>query len=377
MSSASNKRFSFSRPRKHAVTAAIQLCLITAVASLGLHSRDARAQSAPVQIPRDEAPHNAGIEWWYYTGHLSGKDVFGVTHNYGFQTTYFRVGEGTFPVASVYLANMAVTDLNRGTHTNDTRISVQPDLLLPGGGYNIQLQDWNINARNGSGAMSGGFLSLDYTFSLGIHATTPVILNGDQGVMPPNATGALDYYSFVNEIGDGTIIDHGLPVHVTGTVWFDHEFGTPNTTPVGWRWYAIELDDGTKYNISVLKDAQNATVASYGTYIAADGSYSKIDPAALSDRDLGPTWTSPRTGATYPTAEVVAVPGGQVTVTARVNDQEMTLLGPNLASFAPLLASLGVSNLNYWEGDSKVTGVVNGKPVSGKAYMEIKPFGTL
>lgn len=368
-----NQRPSLSRS---GIARAVRAQLLGTAAALGLHAGGALA-AAPVQIPRDESPHNTAIEWWYYTGHLSGKDIFGQVHDYGFQTTYFRVGEGTFPVASLYLGNMAVTDLNRGTHVSDSRVGPQPDLLLPGGGYAIQLQDWNINGYKGSGTISGGFVTLDYALALSLRATTPVILNGDAGVMPPNATGTLDYYSFVNQAVSGTVIDHGLPVQVTGTAWFDHEYGTPNTNPSGWHWYAVELDDGTKYNISVLKDAQNHTLTAYGTYIAANGTYSKLDPSSLSDSDAGPTWTSPRTGATYPISEIVKVPGGQLNVTALVNDQEMTLLGPTLGGFASLLSTLGVSNPNYWEGDCRVTGTVNGKAVSGKAFLELKPYGTL
>ncbi|GAB3378195.1 lipocalin-like domain-containing protein [Lysobacter fragariae] len=356
----------------------MQVCLVSATVVAGLASGDVRADSVPVVIPRDEAPHDVTLEWWYYTGFLSGRDIFGKMHNYGYQVTYFRIGQqGTFPLASIYIGNMAITDLTRGTHTNDSRLSVQPDVLLPGGGYNIQLQDWNMQARNGTGSWNGGFLSLDYSLALNMQATTPVILNGDGGIMPPNATGALNYYSFVNVQAAGTIIDHGLPIAVTGTGWFDHEYGTPGSTPVGWHWYGIELDDGAKYNVSVLKNALDQTTLTYGTYIKADGSYSQINPVELDDSATLPLWTSPRTGVSYPTGSTVRVPGGQLTLTGLVKDQEMTLLGPNLAPLAPVTAVFGVPNPSYWEGAAKVTGIVNGRQVTGKAYMEFKPYAAL
>ena len=332
-----------------------------------------RADSAPVQIPRDEAPHNVGLEWWYVTGHLTGKDPSGKVHNYGYQWTFFRSGIGTFPVASVYVGNAAVTDLNRGTHEEDVRLNVQPDVLLPGGGYDIQLFDWNMAGKNGAASISGGFSTLDYGLKLSMYQSLPVVLNGDAGVMPPNASGSLDYYSFPSMQVAGTVIDHGVPVAVTGTSWFDHEYGAPSTVPTGWNWYAVELSDGTKYNVSILTDQNGHDTDAYGTYIAADGSYAKIDPSTLSDAPAGPSWTSPTTGIRYSTEQILNVPGGQLTVTSLVADQEMTLLGPNLGG----LAALGIPDTIYSESDSTVTGTINGKPVSGVAYLEIKAYSQL
>ncbi|WP_323123348.1 carotenoid 1,2-hydratase [Burkholderia alba] len=363
----------------------VQVGLIFSIAIMGSINSLAVADEVPVVIPRDEAPHDVSLEWWYYTGHLSGTDIFGKTHSYGYQMTFFRSGLGTFPLASAYVGNLAITDLNRGVHYNDSRISIQPDLLLPGGGYNIQLLDWNLNGKNGNSQISGGLIvpgvsslsSTNYGLNLSMQTQGRVVLNGDQGVMPPNASGALDYYSFPNLKVSGSVNDNGLIVPVTGTSWFDHEFGAPSSVSTGWHWYAIELADGTKYNISLLKDVNNKTSLAYGTYIKADGTYSQIDPKTLADSDVGPTWTSPRTGVTYPMAEIVSVPGGQVVVTSRVNDQEMTLLGSTYAPLAPVAKLGGISNLTYSESDATVTGKINGVTVSGKAYMEIVPFSSL
>lgn len=344
----------------------------------------AQADDAPVEIPRDEAPHNVALEWWYYTGHLSGTDALGKAHSYGYQLTFFRsgLGTGTYPLSSAYVGNFAVTDLDRGVHASDSRVGVQPDVVLPTGGYDIQLLDWNMNGRDGDSDISGSFTVpaaspyavLNYGAQLSLRTQSSVVLNGNEGVMPPNPSGALDYYSFPKLQVSGTIDDNGTLVPVTGTSWFDHEWGASSGVSTGWHWYALELSDGTKYNISLLKDASGNTTLAYGTYIKADGTYGKIDPSTLADRDLGPTWTSPSTGVTYPTAEIVTVPGGQVTVTSLVDDQEMTLLGSTYAPLAPIAALGGITNFTYSESDSSVIGAINGVKVSGKAYMEIFPY---
>jgi lysophospholipase L1-like esterase len=48
------------------------------------------AAAARVSLPRDEAPHDAPTEWWYYTGHLRADDGA----RFGFQSVLFRVRRG-------------------------------------------------------------------------------------------------------------------------------------------------------------------------------------------------------------------------------------------------------------------------------------------
>lgn len=358
---------------------AIGLCLM---AGLGF-SNGAGAQSTSpyFSIPADESPHNSTIEWWYYTGHLSGRDIFGVTHNYGFQITDFRLGVGTYPLSSGYVGNFAITDLNRGKHENDARVSIQPDFVPPGGGYNIQLQDWNANARNGAGSTANGMYTLNYQALLSFQPLNyGVVWHGDGGIMPPTTSGDLNYYSFPSLSATGTVIDHGLVIHVTGTAWFDHEWGAAfsSTSPTGWDWYAVELSDGRKFDVSVLKDANGNTTQTYGTYIAADGSYNAIDPSLIDDQPTGVTWTSPRSGLTYNTQQLLTVPGGQLVVTGLIQDQEMALFAGLTGSVVDTLANaVGIPNVFYWEGDSSVSGVIDGVPVTGKAYLELNPSQVL
>ena len=48
---------------------------------------------APVSFPRDEAPHDALTEWWYYTGHLRAADGA----EYGFESVVFQSRRADFP----------------------------------------------------------------------------------------------------------------------------------------------------------------------------------------------------------------------------------------------------------------------------------------
>jgi predicted secreted hydrolase len=49
-------------------------------------SRRRRLLAAGIALPADESPHpSSWTEWWYFTGHLTGTDIFGDKHSYGFE----------------------------------------------------------------------------------------------------------------------------------------------------------------------------------------------------------------------------------------------------------------------------------------------------
>ena len=61
----------------------------------------------PITFPRDDGPHDSGVEWWYFTGHL-----FTATgQRYGFEDVIFRARQGNL---EGYVSHFAVTDNPRG-----------------------------------------------------------------------------------------------------------------------------------------------------------------------------------------------------------------------------------------------------------------------
>ncbi|WP_311983613.1 lipocalin-like domain-containing protein [Parafrankia sp. CH37] len=103
------------RPRFRRL-AALVLGTAASLALSAVHAPVASAATPPVVLPADESAHpDAGMEWWYFTGHLTGKDVFGKSHSYGFETMVVRNdGLDTAPTGVIYNVNMSVTDLTRG-----------------------------------------------------------------------------------------------------------------------------------------------------------------------------------------------------------------------------------------------------------------------
>lgn len=339
--------------RYRSVGAAVGILLTM---GLGPLSTTASASTPVVSLPQDEGPHNTTKEWWYTTGHLTGVDASGNTHKYGYEYVVFRNGGPTYPQTSPYIAQLAVTDLTTGAHVEDQRIAVEPNQFPSAGGFNVPVAEWQFAGRGGSDTVNAALTDNSYGLQLATSSAVPAALHGDGGLIPYGPFGTSYYYSYTNMKVSGVVTDHGVPVAVNGDGWFDHQWF--NTAPVvaGWDWFSGELSNGTQYMVYLIKDSSGQIAQRVGTLVNRDGSTVNLDPNSLDDQALS-TWTSPHTGQVYSSGWKVSVPGGNLTIKPRMLDQEMYML--------PLP--------HYWEGDSSITGTINGEEVAGAGYTEIFP----
>jgi predicted secreted hydrolase len=346
----------------------LRRCLIACAFAVGLlapvlTATHAGASTTAVSLPADESPHpSSSMEWWYFTGHLTGTDPTGKTHQYGFELTFIRLNALSLePLLASYDGQFAITDLTRNTFTsNMLAVSEQPDNVVPGGGFNTTVDGWNMQGKSGQNHVSAAFADGSYAIGLDLDQSTPAALHGDGGLIDYAPFGSSAYYSETNLQASGTVIDHGVPVKVTGIAWQDHQWGNFAGTG-GWTWFSVQLSNGTQYMLYYLTDDSGAIVNKVGTLVNANGSTVNLDPTQMTDTPLG-TWTSPSTGITYPQNWTLSVPGGELTVKALEANQELSI---------PLVGQ------GYWEGDSSVTGTVNGASVTGQSYAEITPTYTL
>ena len=102
----------------------------------------------------------------------------------------------------------------------------------------------------------------------------------------------------------------------------------------------------------------------YGTWVGANGVVQHIEGSEIDLTALG-SWTSPHSGATWPSGWRVQI--GQidldVTVTPELADQELNTV-----------ESTGVI---YWEGANAVAGTLGGRPITGRSYVELTGYATL
>ena len=320
------------------------------------------------RFPEDHGPH-AGFrnEWWYFTGNL--KDAAG--RRFGYQLTFFRSALTPRPVPrssawgsnEVFMAHFAVTDVAGKRFRYAERFSRAALGLAGAEGrpLSIRLEDWSALETSGRPlSMKLTAAEPDMAIELDVASLKPVILNGDGGLSRKSATpgNASYYYSIPRLQSSGTIRIGGERFRVTGLSWLDREWSTSalERDQQGWDWFALQLDDGRDLMFYQLRRGDGSgDPFSSGTLVAADGSSRQLarDEVQL---QVASWWTSPLSGARYPSVWRLRVPsqGIDLEITPRLPDQELS------------------TGFRYWEGAVAVRGLA-GTP-GGSGYLEMTGY---
>lgn len=343
------------------------------------------ADPQPVVLPRDDAAHDRLTEWWYYTGHLQADDGA----RFGFEYVIFRAERGSFPVT--WASHLAITDEDgdRFHYAQRAEIGPQVDRTREEGGdpagfsFAVSGFDpsdplrppgdpWTMAGSDGSDvlrAMATGdeilgeplaTLGLD----LRLDAVKPPALHDRDGWIDFGPAGGSYYYSRTAMDAAGTVTLGGRELDVTGSAWFDHQWGDFISVGAGgWDWFALNLDDGTDVTLSLVRAADGTFPLVYGTAVDAAGRTTHLGPGDF-DVEVLDEWTSPATGATYPSGWRVRVASLDldVTVTPTVRDQE--------------LDTRATTGVVYWEGSQAIEGTRAGRPVAGKGYVELTGYAS-
>jgi predicted secreted hydrolase len=329
-------------------------------------------EHAGVELPRDLYAHaGAQTEWWYYTGHLETERG----RRFGFELVFFKRRTdldrfGVVPLRLIanplYLAHFAVTDESRGRFRYDHRKSanglLDPPARAGSRRYYLKLGDWTVREAHGLHLLHAT-LGDDLVFEAALRPAKPPALNGHEGlgVSFKDHGEASRYFSYTRMEADGHITWGGETERFNGSAWMDREFGTWKTTEnqKGWDWFSLQLSDGSDLMVYNIRDrADRPSDFSSGTFVSAEGSRTHL---TREDFEVEPTahWRSPHTGAVYPSGWRLRVPrlGVDVTITPTLKDQE--------------LDTRGTTMVVYWEGSCTVAGARGGRPVEGRAYVEL------
>jgi predicted secreted hydrolase len=321
------------------------------------------AGSGPaVRLPLDEAPHcSPGGEWWYYTGRVTAEDGAG----YGIEAVIFHVDflPGVLTTAGGWVAHLAVLDEATGAFVYDQErvLGPNPNDLSAGPGFDLSLSLVQMTGSDGQDHLRGATSDGTYAFDLDLRDQQGPVLHGDTGYVAYGSSGSAFYYSRPRMAASGTLSIRGELRAVTGSFWFDRQWGPDLPNPnLSWDWLSLRLDNGDSIMLFTFRDGGAATV-SLGTYMPAGGEPREIEAGEF---DVVPTawWTSPHTGATYPVAWIVRIPSDELelTVTALADDQELD-------------ARPTTFNI-YWEGLCTIEGTRAGQPVAGHAYVEMPNY---
>jgi RND superfamily putative drug exporter len=349
----------------------------------------------PIQLPRDDGPHDRLTEWWYFTGHLTAADG----RHFGFEAVTFRAERGGAPVT--WASHLALTDESgqrflvgqrtaigpapdhsprdgTGTPTGfDLEIGTPP--LRPGV-YAPDSNTWRLSGSGDVAAISAALTAGEATaagggfgLDLSLRSTKPAVLHGGDGWVDFGPAGGSYYYSrtrmavtgslALGPAASGSTASGSAGIQVTGEAWFDHQWGDfISVGGGGWDWFAFNLDDGTDLTLSLVRAADGSLPLVYGTSVDAAGRATHLDRAAFTVNASG-SWTSPATGATYPAGWTISLPGQRlaITLTPTIPDQE--------------LDTRPTTGVVYWEGSQVVHATHGGAALGGQAYVELTGYG--
>jgi predicted secreted hydrolase len=337
----------------------------------------------PIQLPRDDGPHDRLTEWWYYTGHLVATDG----RHFGFEAVIFRAERGSVP--TTWAAHLALTDEagNRFLYAQRSQVGGPVDAsprdgsgtpsgfalavtgFDPADPSSLLRAPWKLVGSGGrdritaalspaEAAAAGGSFGID----LDLQSQKPAALHGANGWIDFGPAGSSYYYSRTRMAIRGSLALDGATLAVTGTGWFDHQWGDfISVGGGGWDWFAVELADGTDLTLSLVRAADGTFPLVYGTYVDKAGATTHLPADAFTVRSTG-TWRSPKTGATYPAGWRIEIPGQQLTIdlAPTVADQELDTR-----------PSTGVV---YWEGSQRVSATRAGQLIGGEAYVELTGY---
>ena len=331
------------------------------------------------QFPRDHGSHDDfRTEWWYYTGHLESEG-----RSFGYELTFFRMGlrdkvaannPSKWAVKDLYFAHFALTDIDsKKFHYFERRsrsgvgtggITQEP--------LKVWIGDWKME-----GLFAGEESDLKHSFDLRasgkgidlelkLNALKPPVIQGQNGVSQKSEGRgqASHYYSLTRLETKGVLKMNGKPLSVKGLSWMDHEYGSNQMSKdqLGWDWFSLQLEDNTELMLYRMrrKDGKVDPFSS-GTYVKADGSKIHL---GQEDFKIEPTgkWISPHSKGKYPSGWMLRVKPMDLTMSVQpvLDDQE-------------LLTSES-TQVTYWEGAVSVSGLVGGRRIRGKGYVELTGY---
>jgi predicted secreted hydrolase len=292
-----------------------------------------------VHLPADQAAHpSAKMEWWYTVGQVSSHG-----HEYGYEVQLTNGG----------VTQLSITDVAAGKYYTQ-------QVAYKAGEFSVSTTKLDVRMPNATltGTMDAMHLTATLpagSLDLQLSARGPAMYGNGTGLFPFLA-GSSYYYSLPDLQTSGTLTLNGKTSTVAGKSWLDRQWGNWDWTQLSkWTWMSVQLDDGESINLWDLFDKQGE--GHWATVLHRDGSQSVVSVIPIA-ADATHFQTSPTTGQRYAGKWIVKIPSlnTTLTVTATPTLQEIQARAP----FTP-----GIN-----EATSTVTGIYQGKPITGKAYVE-------
>lgn len=368
----------------------------TARRTYPVYKSDWPHKGEPLDLAEHDLPHeSSGTEWWYYHTHLeteSGSELslFSVLFKrliddgqYGHgHAGVLEVEDGIHkqrsigdPTAPEDIApklaeapedaygQRALREVyEQGEYpAPDQKAEAPPS--IPATAVDFELGDMTIEKDDGDYLVGlEPDADREFGFSLRFSPEKAPVLHYPDGVMKGVTSQAdMFYYSITRMNVTGHIVLDGDRERVTGSGWYDHEFGggKGSDTALGgahsWLWMGIQLDDGSElgYTTVTNQDADTRLHDDAILYVSPDGGETYYE-GEIEELD---TWSSMYTYIEYGTAWRLTVPALDLDleIEAVEDRQEMRSV---------------IARPSYWEGRIDISGTRNGDPISGTGICE-------
>jgi predicted secreted hydrolase len=226
--------------------------------------------------------------------------------------------------------------------------------------------------RNGCAvSVRGKDARIDFTATT---AAPPVLMNGEGQFFFIDVDEQYEF-AFPAMRTTGTVVIDTVTYQVTGTSWFDRQWGAlpgvfagPSDgaqAPGGdggappkvmnWIWTNPQLDNGVNVAAAQIRDMVNNKIYLLLTAVHPDGTHvvvPRIEPV-----DMSEYWTSPTTGHAYPTRCVFRAPQIDTELIVEVPYKQQEIVS-------------SVDILTKFEGTATVSGTYQGQQVTGDAFLE-------
>jgi predicted secreted hydrolase len=325
-----------------------------------------------VQLPADHGAHaDAQTEWWHFHGHV----VDDVGRRYDWFLAFIKQHTDhdrilflpvRWFVDPFHAAYLTVTDRERGELHLRQKYSFPDTWAASARADALGLRHDSWSARmNEAGIVDLRASTSRARIELQLRPIKAAARLGKHGYLHVPPSSSHYYYSIPRLATEGTLTIDGRRRPVRGIGWLKHEWGVLDTDHLdGWTWFGVQLSSGHDLEIGLIFDRQwNLAPGSFAVVEEPDGRVSALEVRTIGVSQSGAIWRSPRTNQVYPTGWVLELPGrGTLTLRAAVDAQEMVVFPANM-----------------WAGGMHVSGLFDGRRVTGDCFAEVvgldRPFG--
>ena len=207
-------------------------------------------------LPKDHGSHpDYQLEWWYLTFVLGDDE----NNEYGLQFTLFRFATAketqdtsSWSTPQQWMGHASLH--SKDEHFFEERLAAGGvgNAFVKPAPFGAVIDDWSWQSKSDSPFPATLQFSInnDVDIALSLTAKGPFVKQGDKGYSKKTEDARLRSYYYSQPFIDasGTLNINDTMLNVIGLGWYDHEWTShlANSNAMGWDWFSLHLDDGSK-----------------------------------------------------------------------------------------------------------------------------------